>query len=91
MTQTPAAGNAGTDHELTRLHGPNGSRLTEPHMTADEVARLFSLTPRTVRKYARTGEWPHARTPARGGGIYLFCTHDIDEIVAAMGHAGRGE
>jgi hypothetical protein len=82
VPQDDATGQA--DHMAVRMHGPDGTRLSEPHMTAEQVAALFGITARTVRKYARAGEWPHMRSRARGGGIYLFCTHDLDAIALSM-------
>lgn len=71
-------------HEAVRLHGPNGSRITEPHMTGDAVAALLRVSPRTVRKYARDGTWPHTRPPGVGS-PYLFCQHDVDTILGLIG------
>jgi hypothetical protein len=75
-------------HIFARLHGPNGSRIEEEHITADELAAMFGLTPRTVKRYAREELWSHVRPPGRSR-TYLFCSHDVDEIVASLAHRGR--
>jgi len=67
--------------DLARNHGPDGSIVVEHHWTAAHVAGLLSITAATVKKYAASGAWPHARPPGRGGGSPVFCQHDIDAIL----------
>jgi excisionase family DNA binding protein len=52
-------------------------------MTTQEIARRLSVSPATVRRWARLGLIPHFRTPSadsRAGSV----RYDLDAVLAAM-------
>jgi excisionase family DNA binding protein len=47
-------------------------------LTADEVARLFRVDPKTVRRWANAGKLPSFRTP---GGGHRYYASEIEKFL----------
>lgn len=60
--------------------------MQDDHLySAEEVAKRFTLKPKTVMRYAAEGRWPHVRLPGYGGGYrYVFTGEQLDQILAMM-------
>ena len=67
---------------LERLFLPDGNPkdelATEDFLSSGDVAALFQMTERSIRKLAAAGQLPHRRT--LGGGRLLYPADEIAEL-----------
>lgn len=67
---------------LARLFTPNGSARqgleNQESLSSSDVAVLFQMTERSIRKLAAGGRLPHMRT--LGGRRLLYPPHEIDTL-----------
>lgn len=53
--------------------------------SAEEVAKLLTLKPKTVIRKAQMAEWPHVRLPGYGGGNrYVFTDAQLQQIISML-------
>lgn len=66
-------------------------RSMEAHISHDELAEMFGITPELVAQKCRRRQrpWPHHKHAKRGGMVPVFCEHDIEWIVHELQTEGE--